>query len=107
MEPNKIADFHWQLTEYLGKTTVDAAAAGLQLLDWLAAMDETIVYTVTHGRIHLKSPRPFCTLHPQATHIACRVHDNGRAQTHKLTGLQDINDELHHHIWQAYQGVKE
>jgi hypothetical protein len=102
-----VVDVNWQLTEYLGKTTVDAAAAGLQLMDWLAAYDQNMVYSVANGRIYCKSTYLSCTLHPKPTHITCRIHDNGRSYTYTLIGLQDMSHELWRHLRRTYREAKE
>lgn len=99
-------DPNWQLTVYLGKTTIDAAAAGLQLIDWLTTQASDIKWTLANGRIQFRAAHPFCTLHPKAAHLTCRIHQNGRAHTHHLTNTSDLNKELQHHIWQAYQEAK-
>lgn len=99
-------DSNWQLTTYLGKTTIDAAAVALQLIDWLTAKAGDVRYTVGNGRIQFHAARPFCTLHPKTAYLTCRIQQNGRSQTHHLTSFHDLNQELRQHIWQAYQEAK-
>lgn len=98
-----MVDTNWRLTEYLGKTTIDAAAAGLQLIEWVTALDQNIACTLANGRIHFQASRPFCTLYPKTDHIACRIHHHGRAHTLHLTRQEDIDHALRHSLWHAYQ----
>lgn len=102
-----MVDMNWQLTEYLSQTTVDAAAAGLQLLDWITLLDEQVSWTAQNGRIQFRSPhqppnRPFCTLQPTTDAVVCILHYPSRSQRHTLTHLSDIQAALHQEIHQAY-----
>ena len=94
---------HWTLTKYLSRTTIDAAAAGLQLMDWIAAIDENISYNLTNGRIQFKAKKPFCTLHPHSDAITCHIHTNGHSQSMQLIHLSDLNETVQQQINQAYR----
>lgn len=96
-------DFDIQLTEYLGQTTIDAAAAGLHLIDWIVGMDEGIQWTVQNGCIQFETTQPFCTLQPQPNHILCTLHDNGHTRSVSVKTVADITHTLCNQVNAAYQ----
>jgi len=99
-----IGDIELQLNECLGRTTVDAAAAGLHLIDFITGLNQNISWTLSRGRIDFRAERPFCSLYPRSNHIRCRVHDadNGRNDV-KLTRVQDVTGTLQDRILNAYR----
>ena len=66
-------DIDLQLDAYLSRTTVDAAAAGLHLLDFITSLSQGVTWSLHRGRIDFAAERPFCTLHPTKSHITCQV----------------------------------
>ena len=90
-----------QLDAYLSRTTVDAAAAGLQLLDFITSLSQGVTWSLQRGRINFVAKRPFCTLHPAKNHITCRIPDT--KTTVRLTTLYDVDTTLQERIRQAYQ----
>ena len=98
-----MVDFDIEINDYLGRTTVDAAAVGLHLMDVILDMAGDVTVSLTNGRIQFQATHPFCTIHPHATHICCDVQNNGRSQTIQLTSLADYNPALQQQLWDAYQ----
>ncbi len=98
-----MVDFDIEINEYLGQTTVDAAAVGLHLLDVILDLASDVTVSLENGRIHFQTTHPFCTIQPHATHICCNVKNNGRSQTIRLTSLADYNTDLQRQLWEAYQ----
>ncbi len=90
-----------ELDAYLSRTTVDAAAAGLQLLDFITGLSQGITWTLHRGQIDFAAARPFCTLRPAKNHITCQLPDTKTAV--RLTNLYDVDASLQARIRQAYQ----
>ena len=90
-----------QLDACLSRTTVDAAAAGLHLLDFITGLSQTVSWSLQRGRIDFMAERPFCTLHPTKNHITCQIPDAETAV--RLTTPYDIDTTLQERIRQAYQ----
>ena len=98
-----ILDFNWQLTETFAQTTIDAAAAGFHLFDWLTTLNDDVSWqTQTNGRIQFQAVQPFCTLHPNPEAIACTIHHNGRTQVKTIASMADVNETLQAHLLNAY-----
>lgn len=94
-------DIDLELDACLSRTTVDAAAAGLHLLEFITGLSHGITWSLHRGRIDFKAERPFCTLRPAKNHIACHVP--GMKTAVQLTHLYDIDTALQAHIRQAHQ----
>ena len=94
-------DIDLQLDAYLSRTTVDAAAAGLHLLDFITGLSQGVTWSLHRGRIDFLAERPFCTLRPAKNHITCQIPDTKTAV--HLTSLYDIDTTLQERIRQAYQ----
>jgi len=90
-----------QLDAYLSRTTVDAAAAGLQLLDFITSLSQGVTWSLQRGQIDFVAERPFCTLRPAKNHITCQIPDMKTAV--RLTNLYDVDSTLQECIRQAYQ----
>lgn len=89
-----------QLDAYLSRTTVDAAAAGLHLLDFITGLSQGVTWSLHRGRIDFVAERPFCTLRPTQNHITCRIPDTKTAV--HLTSPYDVDATLQERIKQAY-----
>ena len=94
-----------EVNDYLGQTTVDAAAAGLHLIDIILAFANDVTFTLHNGRIQFQARHPFCTIQPHPAYLACDVKTNGRSQTTQLASLDDVNATLHRQLWEAYQRI--
>ena len=94
-------DIDLELDAYLSRTTVDAAAAGLHLLDFITSLSQGVTWSLQRGRIDFKAERPFCTLRPAKNYITCQIPDT--KQTVRLTTLYDIDVSLQERIRAAYQ----
>ena len=97
-------DNELQLDACLSQTTVDAAAAGLHLLDFITSLSHGVTWSLHHGRIHFSDPskkRSFCTLRPTKSHITCNIPSLKTAV--RLTTPFDVDAALQAHIQQAYQ----
>lgn len=94
-------EINLELDTYLSRTTVDAAAAGLELLDFITSLSQGITWTLHRGQIDFAAARPFCTLRPTKTHITCQIPDTKTAV--RLTNLYDVDASLQTRIRQAYQ----
>lgn len=94
-----------EVNDYLGQTTVDAAAAGLHLIDLILAFANDVTFSLQNGRIQFQAQHPFCTIQPHPAFIACQVKTNGRSQTTQLASLADINTTLQRQLWEAYQRI--
>ena len=94
-------DINLELDAYLSRTTIDAAAAGLHLLDFITGLNQGITWSVQRGRIDFAAERPFCTLRPAKNHISCQVPGMGTAV--RLTSPYDVDSTLQNQIRQAYQ----
>lgn len=89
-----------QLDAYLSRTTVDAAAAGLHLLDFIVGLSQGVTWSLQRGRISFVAERPFCSLHPTKNHITCQIP--GTKTAVRLTSPYDVDAILQEHIRQAY-----
>jgi hypothetical protein len=89
-----------QLDAYLSRTTVDAAAAGLHLLDFIVGLSQGVTWSLQRGRIDFVAGRPFCTLRPAKTHITCQIP--GTKTAVRLTSPYDVDTTLQERIRQAY-----
>ena len=98
-----MVDFEWQLTEYLGQTSLDAAAAGLHLLDWIVAMDDDIHWKAENGTIQFEASRPFCTLQPEPTFIMCTILSGKQTRRITVANLHDITPQLCNQVNVAFQ----
>lgn len=94
-------DIELQLDACLSRTTVDAAAAGLHLLDFITGLSQGVTWSLHRGRIDFAAERPFCTLRPTKSHITCQVPDAETAV--RLTNPYDVDATLQARIRQAYQ----
>jgi hypothetical protein len=94
-------DSDLQLDAYLSRTTIDAAAAGLHLLDFITGLSQGITWSLHRGRIDFAAERPFCTLRPAKTHITCQIP--GMGTTVRLTSPYDVDTTLQERIRQAHQ----
>ncbi|GJM42936.1 MAG: hypothetical protein DHS20C20_32180 [Ardenticatenaceae bacterium] len=94
-------DIDLELDTYLSRTTVDAAAAGLHLLDFITELSQGITWSLHRGKINFVAERPFCTLRPAKNHITCQIPGTGTAV--RLTSPHDVDSTLQNHIRQAYQ----
>jgi hypothetical protein len=98
-----MVDMDIEISEYLGRTTVDAAAVGLYLMDVILDLAGDVTVSLANGRIQFQAAHPFCTIQPHATYICCDVKHNGRSQSIQLTSLADYNPTLQQQLWDAYQ----
>lgn len=98
-----MVDLDIAINEYLGQTTIDAAAVGLHLLDVILDLAADVTVSLENGRIQFQTTHPFCTIQPHATYICCDVKHNGRSQTIHLATLADYNPDLQRQLWEAYQ----
>ena len=89
-----------QLDACLSRTTIDAAAAGLHLLDFITELSQGITWSLHRGQINFVAKRPFCTLRPTKTHITCQIPDTKTAVC--LTTPFDVDSSLQERIRQAY-----
>lgn len=94
-------DIDLELDACLSRTTVDAAAVGLHLLDFITGLSQGVTWSLHRGRIDFAAKRPFCTLRPAKTHITCQLPDTETAV--RLTNLYDVDASLQARIRQAYQ----
>ncbi|MCA9897601.1 MAG: hypothetical protein H6654_05665 [Ardenticatenaceae bacterium] len=94
-------DIDLELDACLSRTTIDAAAAGLHLLDFITGLNRGITWSLHRGRIDFAAERPFCTLRPAKNHISCQLP--GLRTAVRLTSLYDIDTSLQNQIRQAYQ----
>ena len=94
-------DIDLELDACLSRTTIDAAAAGLHLLDFITGLSQGITWSLHRGRIDFAAERPFCTLRPAKNHISCQVP--GMRTAVRLTTPYDVDTTLQNHIRQAYQ----
>lgn len=67
-----MVDRDLELSEMLGRTTLDAAAVGLRLIKLIAGIDGGVTWALQNGRIDFYSPRAFCSLQPQLIIFAAR-----------------------------------
>lgn len=90
-----------ELDTCLSRTTLDAAAAGLHLLDFITSLSQGITWSLHRGQIDFTAARPFCTLRPAKNHITCQIP--GTKTAVRLTNLYDVDATLQARIRQAYQ----
>ncbi len=90
-----------QLDACLSRTTVDAAAAGLHLLDFITGLSQGVTWSLHRGQIDFVAERPFCTLRPAKTHLTCQIP--GTKTAVRLTSPHDVDITLQTRIRQAYQ----
>ena len=93
-----------QLDACLSRTTVDAAAAGLHLLDFITGLSQGVTWSLRRGQIDFLAERPFCTLRPAKTHITCQIP--GTQTAVRLTSPHDVDISLQNRIRHAYQQAK-
>ena len=96
-------DHELQLDACLSRTTVDAAAAGLHLLDFITGLSQGVTWTLRRGRIDFRAKRPFCTLRPNKNHITCQIP--GTETAVRLFTLYDIDTTLQERIRQAHKNA--
>jgi len=89
-----------QLDAYLSRTTVDAAAAGLHLLDFITGLSQGVTWSLHRGRIDFLAERPFCTLRPAKNYITCQIPNTKTAV--RLTSPNDVDNTLQERIRQAH-----
>lgn len=94
-----------ELDACLSRTTLDAAAAGLHLLDFITGLSQGITWSLHRGRIDFAAERPFCTLRPAKTHITCQIP--GAKTAVRLTSPYDVDIALQTRIRQAYQQAQQ
>ena len=94
-------DIDLELDAYLSRTTIDAAAAGLHLLEFITGLSQGVTWSLHRGRIDFAAKRPFCTLRPAKNHITCQIPNTKTAV--RLTTPYDVDTTLQDQIRQAYQ----
>ena len=94
-------DMDLQLDACLSRTTVDAAAAGLHLLDFITGLSQSVTWALHRGQIDFAAERPFCTLRPAKKYITCQIPNTKTAV--RLTTPYDVDVTLQNQIRQAYQ----
>lgn len=98
-----MVDLDIKISTTLGQTTLDAAAVGWLLVDFITGLDEQIKLSTRNGRIQFRTKRPFCELQPASDTLICHVHHHGHSRTAHLHTLTDLNPDLQHAIHAAYQ----
>jgi hypothetical protein len=94
-----------QLDACLSRTSIDAAAAGLHLLDFITSLSQSVSWSLQRGRIDFMAERPFCTLRPAKNHITCQIPDTETVV--RLTTPYDVDNTLQERIRQAYQHARQ
>ena len=102
-----MVDFDLQLAATLGRTTLDAAAAGWMVFDYINSIDQNISFTFSRRGIAVGAPQPFCTIKAQAKYIDLHLTNQARGNKnsseiksirYKLKSMADMPPDLRQQI---------